>query len=282
MEVRSYVSAQEFWDAHQAVLLEREPENILILSLLLRLAAGTYKCDNPSLVAMIQGDRPVLLSLRTPPYYQILAHCMDAASIPTLVDWLALQTPDLPGVLGPKNAVAEFCRLWERRTGKLMVVAMAERIHCLYQVESSTLASTSRIFRPARQEDAELLAEWAEAFDEEAKNPIRPPREDRLDRTKASVAEGRLFVIEDQGDVGSCAQLAGSTPNGRLINFVYTPPAQRRRGCATEIVARLSQLALDRGATFCALYTDLANPTSNSIYAKIGYRPVIDVDMART
>ena len=206
---------------------------------------------------------------------------MDAASIPILVDWLAQQTPDLPGVLGPKAAVAEFCRLWELRTGKSMVVAMAERIHCLHRVDSSTLAPTSRTFRPARHEDAELLAEWAEAFDEEAKNPIRAPREARLERMKASISEGRLFVIEDQGHVCSCAQLAGSTLNGRLINFVYTPPAQRRRGLATEIVARLSQLALDRGATFCALYTDLANPTSNSIYAKIGYRPVIDVDMAR-
>ena len=29
---------------------------------------------------------------------------------------------------------------------------------------------------------------------------------------------------------------------------------------------------LDRGARRCMLYTDLANPISNHIYAKIGYR----------
>jgi hypothetical protein len=27
---------------------------------------------------------------------------------------------------------------------------------------------------------------------------------------------------------------------------------------------------------FCPLFTDLANPTSNSIYRKIGYKPVGD------
>ena len=27
---------------------------------------------------------------------------------------------------------------------------------------------------------------------------------------------------------------------------------------------------------FCALFTDLANPTSNAIYARIGYRPLAD------
>jgi hypothetical protein len=32
------------------------------------------------------------------------------------------------------------------------------------------------------------------------------------------------------------------------------------------------------GGRFCFLFTDLANPTSNSIYQTVGYRPVADVD----
>ncbi|MNP50491.1 FR47-like protein [compost metagenome] len=60
------------------------------------------------------------------------------------------------------------------------------------------------------------------------------------------------------------------------VAFVYTPPYERRKGYATSIVAQLSQLALDKGFTRCVLYTDLANPTSNSIYQKIGYTPVCD------
>jgi uncharacterized protein len=38
----------------------------------------------------------------------------------------------------------------------------------------------------------------------------------------------------------------------------------------------VSQGALDAGARFCFLYTDLSNPTSNAIYTRIGYRPVGD------
>ena len=37
-------------------------------------------------------------------------------------------------------------------------------------------------------------------------------------------------------------------------------------------------MLLDGGRRFCFLFTDLANPTSNSIYQRIGYRPVTDVD----
>jgi len=42
-------------------------------------------------------------------------------------------------------------------------------------------------------------------------------------------------------------------------------------------VAALSEMLLDRGYQFCFLYTDLANPTSNRIYQRIGYEPVCDV-----
>ena len=43
------------------------------------------------------------------------------------------------------------------------------------------------------------------------------------------------------------------------------------------MVAELSQHCLESGREFCALYTDLSNPTSNSIYQKIGYNAVADV-----
>jgi len=39
-------------------------------------------------------------------------------------------------------------------------------------------------------------------------------------------------------------------------------------------VAAVSQRGLDAGASACMLYTDAANPTSNKIYQRIGYRQV--------
>jgi predicted GNAT family acetyltransferase len=60
------------------------------------------------------------------------------------------------------------------------------------------------------------------------------------------------------------------------VSFVYTPPYFRCKGYATSCVAGLSRMLLKEGFTKCVLYTDLANPTSNSIYRKIGYRPICD------
>jgi predicted GNAT family acetyltransferase len=66
--------------------------------------------------------------------------------------------------------------------------------------------------------------------------------------------------------------------NGISVSYVYTPPHLRRRGYATACVAELSRSLLASGYTFCALFTDQANPTSNHIYWEIGYRPVADFD----
>jgi predicted GNAT family acetyltransferase len=42
------------------------------------------------------------------------------------------------------------------------------------------------------------------------------------------------------------------------------------------VTAAVSQLAADRGAEQVVLFTDLANPTSNALYQRLGYRPVED------
>jgi predicted GNAT family acetyltransferase len=60
---------------------------------------------------------------------------------------------------------------------------------------------------------------------------------------------------------------------------VYTPPQLRGRGYATSLVAELSRALLDAGRRFCFLYTDLANPTSNAIYERIGYVKVAEAAM---
>jgi predicted GNAT family acetyltransferase len=89
------------------------------------------------------------------------------------------------------------------------------------------------------------------------------------------VSEGRVFLWDDGGAVAQTV-VVGATPNGARIGGVYTPETNRRRGYATALVAEVSRAQLAEGRKFCFLFTDLANPTSNSIYPKVGYRAVAD------
>ena len=78
------------------------------------------------------------------------------------------------------------------------------------------------------------------------------------------------------GRMVSMAIWTGLTPHGVRIGMVYTPPQFRGRGYASNCVAALTRRLLDSGRSFCFLFTDLANPTSNKIYQAIGYRHVCD------
>ena len=124
--------------------------------------------------------------------------------------------------------------------------------------------------------DRPILAEWIEAFHAEAlSGGSRVEAEAAADRYIASGAM-HLWLV-GQTPV-ACAAAVGPSPHAIRIGPVYTPPANRRRGYASALVADLSQDQLDRGKAFTYLYADRANEISNSIYQKIGYRIVADCD----
>ena len=66
------------------------------------------------------------------------------------------------------------------------------------------------------------------------------------------------------------ADLAGAVARG------WDPlPEDRRRGYGAAVTAAVSRAALAAG-TLPVLYTQLANPTSNAVYRRLGYEPVLE------
>jgi predicted GNAT family acetyltransferase len=59
------------------------------------------------------------------------------------------------------------------------------------------------------------------------------------------------------------------------IGPVYTPPEQRGHGYGSAVTAAATRAILACPAV-PLLFTDMANPVSNTIYQRLGYRPVGD------
>lgn len=57
---------------------------------------------------------------------------------------------------------------------------------------------------------------------------------------------------------------------------MYTSATWRGHGYGSAVTAAASRWALEAGASNVVLFTDLANPISNAIYPRLGYRPVYD------
>jgi predicted GNAT family acetyltransferase len=168
----------------------------------------------------------------------------------------------------------EFAMLWARHTGGTYSPNVHMRAYVLRQV-LPTRPVPGR-FRQAYGDDLDLVAQWGEAFTREAL-PDNDASQARV-FAQRKVSQGEVFLWEDGGRPVSMAAKARPLHSSITVNYVYTPPHLRGRGYATACVATLSQTLLAEGWKCCTLFTDLANPTSNSIYQKIGYGPVCDYD----
>ena len=93
---------------------------------------------------------------------------------------------------------------------------------------------------------------------------------------RARMNAGGAFFWEHEGRPVSLVAVNPTVAGVARVGPVYTPPSERGRGYAGSAVAALSRRALAEGARGCALFTDLANPTSNKIYAEVGYRRLCD------
>jgi predicted GNAT family acetyltransferase len=189
-----------------------------------------------------------------------------------LTDGLMANQWNVPAVVAEKHLAESFAEAWKTVRGCRWHEGMQQRIHQLRRVRISEYAPG--IFRKATFQDMERAVAWGQAFHRECFGDTEPDRSPQVAEQKLS--NGELFFWDNPTPVSMAARTR-PTPNGESIGLVYTPPEYRGQGYATSVVAALSQRILDDGKRFCCLYTDLANPTSNSIYQKIGYEPVADV-----
>jgi predicted GNAT family acetyltransferase len=270
-------SVDEFEAAAGAFLASREAEHNVMLGLLPAIRAGRW--PDPYFCVVRDGARVVAAALRTPPLNLILSVVDDPRAVAMEVGALAASTPDLPGVVGPKEPAGAFAALWRERTGRNVRLKVAERIFRLTRVIAPRPVAGH--LRRAAASDRDRVIEWLRAFVIEAMGPEEDVSGIGAFADRWLTEPGRwLYFWDDGGPVSMCGA-SGETQNGIRIGAVYTPPELRGRGYASACVAAISQAQLDRGRRFCFLYTDLANPTSNKIYQAIGYEAVCDVDEYR-
>jgi len=268
IEVVAHAGAAAFLSRAEEWLLMDEAQYNLHLSLAYARSEGAAEPD--ALFATVELDGSVVgCVIRTPPH-KLLVTEMPLDSTAAVAAAAADRYAQIPCVLGPAETAEAIAAGWVSLRGGSYRRGMPQRMYRLDEV--APIHGVPGAARPATEEDLELLKRWGGGFGDdvgaafvlEEKSIVRMIRQDQM------------FIWEDGGPAAmTVAQ--GVTPSGCRVGYVYTPPNRRGRGYASALVADVSQRMLDSGLAFCVLYTDLANPTSNSIYQKIGYQPIADV-----
>jgi hypothetical protein len=218
----------------------------------------------------------VAAALRTPPWPMLAAGFENPADASGLIDRWLTEDPAL-NEFGAEPATARaLIQAWRATTAGSTECIFREALHSLTAVRDPPEPATGRL-REATADDRDLLLRWEVAFGVETGLGQTDQAAALVDRR----LDARHLFIWDDGRptsmLGQTAQIASAV----RIGSVYTPPEFRNRGYASAAVAALSHRLLERGAQRCLLFTDLANPTSNRIYASVGYVRFADWEQHR-
>ncbi|MFF4908466.1 GNAT family N-acetyltransferase [Streptomyces sp. NPDC001260] len=234
--------------------------------------AGHYGGEAPYFGVLERDGAVRAAYFRTPPFELYVT-----ALAPEEADALAVHLADLgrplTGVNGEAATSAAVAEAWQRHTGG--TAAEHER-HRLYRL--GTLTEPGPVPkggpRVAEEADRRQLERWHDEFTQAVGAGAAVPADQWAD---ARLSYGGVTFWEDTD--GTPLSMAGVTPMvaGQVrVAPVYTPAHLRGRGYAGAVTAEVSRAALAAGAQEVLLFTDLANPTSNALYQRIGYRPVAD------
>jgi len=279
VRVVAYRDPASFREAVADHLARDEVRHNLVSAILATLVERPEVYPTHLLWRVEQDGRTVGAALRTPPHGVALAAPAADGAVEALVRFLVEEGEEVPGVVGGLPEADLFADLYLRAVGGRVASRTDQAIHVLEAVQPVPRPHGAP--RQAEPEDLEVVFAWFKAFHAEAL-PGAPWDDERarrsLSRRLGDGSAAPLHLWDDEGPT-SLVGVASVTGRTARVGPVYTPPERRSRGYATALTAHVSREALAAGCRACLLYTDLANPTSNAIYRRIGYRRVCDSAM---
>jgi predicted GNAT family acetyltransferase len=217
----------------------------------------------------LRGEKSVGVVVQSPLDYPATLTPMESQVVVAMVDAISEAGVTLPGVNGDAATAASFAGQWSERCKSAATPFQGMRLYEL--LELGEIIPAEGQLRQAGPSDRSLMIQWTRAFQKE----IGESADDTELRVDRGLTAGQLWVWDHNGETTSMTVSREPAQSVVRLSGVYTPPEKRKRGYAAACVHGLSKHLRDGGYR-CILYTDLGNPTSNSIYRRIGYRALAE------
>ncbi|WP_047795553.1 GNAT family N-acetyltransferase [Exiguobacterium sp. JLM-2] len=273
MEWIEWKDPDHFADRVMDALLDEEAKNSLMIGVLNNVKQGIYETFHQFTVEE-DGELLAILQVTPPhPLHYIVVKTELSNFLPSfIIPHLLKEAVPFAEVVSERQQAERFGKVWQELTSGTSEMFMSQGLYRLDSVEDIDMAKGH--MREATVTDQAQLEAWYSAF--EAESGLRSSPPEKVTKAVQTMLDREEAVFwEVDGQVVSCAKRARPTENGITVSFVYTSPDARGKGYARSLVADLSRQLLET-KSFCVLYTDLTNPTSNKIYREVGYQQIMD------
>lgn len=273
MKINYFEDVNQYYEYVKPYLIQQEGYHNLLFGALSSLRSQAESLTRPYLATVEEEENLVAVAIKTKLRKLILSKSLNLKAFNVIAQDIQAREEIISVVVGLVDEALSFAQAWQAVTNQSYRQGMQLRIYQLTTVNSVQKANGH--IRPATQTDCHFLINCLQALTQEALGETTN-YDQAFQIIEKPDHNNAIYLWQDEVAV-SVAGFTGATPNGIRVNFVYTPPQYRGNGYASSCVAALSQMLLNQGNKYCFLLADLANPTSNHIYQKIGYQSVGDM-----
>jgi len=264
-------NAQDFLSHATPLLYAKEAEYGLMLGLCEGLASGSIKNEfSPVFLRVVDDYGKTSAALVQTRKDNCIVTSANFDEAKAFADFVVENKLYFEGVVGPTETSKTITESYGQKVNSKIRVGMAQNI--MQFTKTDWPQKISGNFEIATESDFDLIADWLMAFAREALPHDNADEAHFRKIAEAKIKKQEAFLWIENG-VKKAMTLSGRpTKNGVSVSGVYTPKSERRKGYASNLVASVSDHLIRQGKSFCVLYTDAANPTSNKIYQNIGYK----------
>ncbi len=283
IQIHTTGDVEEYAAAAEPFLRADPCARSVLLSIIgnVRAAPDTY-ISSPSFWWVTDADAVIGAASWTPPH-NLLVSSMPLVAVPDLAEAAVKRAAALGlspnGVVGPALPARAVAAAWTAITDDTVERDRTILLNELVSLVEVPVPPGTR--RSARIGDVPLIAAWLETFSAEIEHAVpanaRAVAEHMVRREQMDV-----WIADDQ-----IVSMVGHREAAGVVRVgpVYTPPEYRSHGYARRLTYEVTAAALQRpGVERAMLFTDAANPVSNSIYRQAGFAPRgehVEIDFAK-
>lgn len=177
----------------------------------------------------------------------------------------------LVGVVGEVSTATKFRDLWIKRKNINYKLVMHLGV---YEASKIIMPKINGTIFLATQNNKEILFEFICGFMEETFPQETKSSAEIYEIYERHIKNQSLYLLRNEfNEIVSMASYSRGTNTSGAVAFVYTKKAARGKGYGSLVTALVSEKILS-SKKIVNLFTDLSNPTSNSIYQKIGFKKI--------